>query len=197
MVLFDSGARRDAYFANSISGKNTGTSWGLVEEFIVEFEGACKDCDITRWGQFTDIKDIKEEMLTRLEVHFEKWLNPSSMRREPGIYGLHWREIPAHEEIYDVFDQNPCRCPLQCTHLRLRFIGRLQLCPRSSKKPNQEDHLPHNLKNLKNKTREEDLLCEVLKKISARPNVIFKPADLPDLQIAADSFEMLSQISVF
>ena len=49
---------------------------GLVEEFIVEFEGARKDCDITRWGQFTDIKDIKEEMLTRLEAHFKKWLNP-------------------------------------------------------------------------------------------------------------------------
>ena len=49
---------------------------GLVEEFIAEFEGARRDCDITRWGQFTDIKDIKEEMLTRLEVHFEKWLNP-------------------------------------------------------------------------------------------------------------------------
>jgi hypothetical protein len=28
-------------------------------------------------GQFTDIKDIKEEMLTRLvETHFETWLNP-------------------------------------------------------------------------------------------------------------------------
>ncbi len=25
----------------------------LVEEFIVEFEGVRKDCDITRWGQFT------------------------------------------------------------------------------------------------------------------------------------------------
>jgi hypothetical protein len=49
---------------------------GLVEEFIVEFEGARKDCDITCWGQFTDIKDIKEEMLTRLEAHFKKWLNP-------------------------------------------------------------------------------------------------------------------------
>ena len=49
---------------------------GLVEEFIVECEGTRKDCDITRWGQFADIKDIKEEMLTRLEVHFEKWLNP-------------------------------------------------------------------------------------------------------------------------
>ena len=35
----------------------------------------------------------------------------SSMRREPSIYGLHWCEIPAHEEIYGVFDQNPCRYP--------------------------------------------------------------------------------------
>jgi hypothetical protein len=49
---------------------------GLVEEFIVEFEGARKDCDITRWDQFTDIKNIKEEMLTRLEAHFKKWLDP-------------------------------------------------------------------------------------------------------------------------
>ena len=49
---------------------------GLVEEFIVEIEGARKNCDVTRWGQFTDIKDIKEEMLKRLDVHFEKWLNP-------------------------------------------------------------------------------------------------------------------------
>ena len=48
----------------------------LVEEFIVEIEGARKNCDVTRWGQFTDIKDIKEEMLKRLDVHFEKWLNP-------------------------------------------------------------------------------------------------------------------------
>ena len=40
----------------------------------MEFEG--KGCDITRWGQFTDIEDFKEEMLTRLEVHFETWLNP-------------------------------------------------------------------------------------------------------------------------
>ena len=42
----------------------------------MEFEGARKDCDITRWSQFTDIKDIKGEMLKRLDVHFEKWLNP-------------------------------------------------------------------------------------------------------------------------
>lgn len=26
--------------------------------------------------QFTDIKDIKEEMFKRLKVHFENWLNP-------------------------------------------------------------------------------------------------------------------------
>ena len=48
----------------------------LVEEFIVEIEGSPKNCDLTRWGQFTDIKDIKREMFKRLEVHFENWLNP-------------------------------------------------------------------------------------------------------------------------
>jgi len=50
----------------------------LVEEFIVEIEGAPKNCDVTRWGRFTDIKDIKKEMLKRLEAHFEKWINPVS-----------------------------------------------------------------------------------------------------------------------
>ena len=49
---------------------------GLVEEFIVEIEGVPRNCDVTRWGQFTDIKDIKKEMFKRLEVHFENWLNP-------------------------------------------------------------------------------------------------------------------------
>jgi hypothetical protein len=49
---------------------------GLVEEFIVEIEGPPKDCDVTRWGQFTDIKDIKKEMFQRLEIRFENWLNP-------------------------------------------------------------------------------------------------------------------------
>jgi hypothetical protein len=38
-------------------------------------EGSPKNWDVTRWGQFTDIKDIKKEMLKRLETHFEKWLN--------------------------------------------------------------------------------------------------------------------------
>jgi hypothetical protein len=63
-------------FANSISGKNTRTSWGLVEEFIVEIEGHPKNCDVSRWGRFTDIKDIKKEMFQRLELQCEGWLNP-------------------------------------------------------------------------------------------------------------------------
>jgi hypothetical protein len=49
---------------------------GLVEEFIVEIEGAPKNCDVTRWGRFADIKDIKKEMFKRLEIHFENWINP-------------------------------------------------------------------------------------------------------------------------
>ena len=48
----------------------------LVEEFILEFEGDRKNCDVTPWDRFTDIKDIKKGMLKRLETHFEKWLNP-------------------------------------------------------------------------------------------------------------------------
>jgi hypothetical protein len=44
---------------------------GLVEEFIVEIEGHPKNCDVTRWGQFTDIKDIKKEMFRRLEIRFQ------------------------------------------------------------------------------------------------------------------------------
>ena len=47
----------------------------LVEEFIREVEGTGKNRDISCWDRFTDIKDIKEEMLKRLELHFEKWLN--------------------------------------------------------------------------------------------------------------------------
>ena len=48
----------------------------LVEEFIVEIEGPPQDCNLTRWGQFTDIKGIKKEMFQRLERKFEDWLNP-------------------------------------------------------------------------------------------------------------------------
>jgi hypothetical protein len=53
-----------------------------VEEFIVEIERLPKNCDVTRWGRFTDVKDIKKEMLKHLEAHFEKWLNPQG---SPGI----------------------------------------------------------------------------------------------------------------
>jgi hypothetical protein len=48
---------------------------GLVEEVIVEIEGPAKNCDVTHWGQFTDIKDIKKEMFQCLETRFENWLN--------------------------------------------------------------------------------------------------------------------------
>ena len=48
----------------------------LVEEFIHEFEGTGKSNDPTRWSQFADIKGIQEEMLNRLDEHFNKWLNP-------------------------------------------------------------------------------------------------------------------------
>src|SRR5260370_35204150 len=55
---------------------------GLVEEFILEFEGYRKNCDVTRWDRFTDIKDIKKEMLKRLEAHFENCLNPLAQWNE-------------------------------------------------------------------------------------------------------------------
>jgi hypothetical protein len=47
----------------------------LVEEFIVEFEGFGKNLDLTRWSQFTDIKDIRTEMFKRLDSFFNQWLN--------------------------------------------------------------------------------------------------------------------------
>jgi hypothetical protein len=47
----------------------------LVEEFILEIEGPPQNRDVTRWGQFTDIKGIKKEILRRLEIRFENWLN--------------------------------------------------------------------------------------------------------------------------
>lgn len=48
----------------------------LVEEFIHEFEGLGKERDITKWGQFTDASQNQEEMLKRLDEHFDQWLNP-------------------------------------------------------------------------------------------------------------------------
>lgn len=49
----------------------------LVEEFIIEFEGAEPDIDVTRWSQFADVRRIQSEMLERLDAHFEEWLNPA------------------------------------------------------------------------------------------------------------------------
>lgn len=49
---------------------------GLVNEFIGEFEGVGKTQDIKRWSQFADSRDVKAEMLNRLEENFSKWLNP-------------------------------------------------------------------------------------------------------------------------
>jgi hypothetical protein len=43
------------------------------------------------------------------------------MRRELNIYGLHRCEIPSHEEIYEVFDQNPIRSD----HLTIGMKGLL------------------------------------------------------------------------
>jgi hypothetical protein len=48
----------------------------LVEDFIVEIEGPPVTRDVTRWSQFSGIRDIKKDMLQRLEAQFEKWLSP-------------------------------------------------------------------------------------------------------------------------
>ena len=48
----------------------------LVEEFIVEIEGPPVTRDVTRWSQFSGIRDIKKDMLQRLEAQFENWLSP-------------------------------------------------------------------------------------------------------------------------
>jgi len=58
--------------------KNTATNWRLWKNSLWRLKGARKDCDVTRWAQFTDIKDIKQETLKRLELHFENWLNPGT-----------------------------------------------------------------------------------------------------------------------
>src|SRR5215469_14582927 len=55
----------------------------LVEEFIVEIEGPPQNCDLTRWGQFTDIKDIKkrdvpapQDSIRELAQSVTGWLGP-------------------------------------------------------------------------------------------------------------------------
>lgn len=49
---------------------------GLVNEFITEIEGTGKNHDVSKWGQFADASWKNDEMLKRLDVEFEKWLNP-------------------------------------------------------------------------------------------------------------------------
>jgi hypothetical protein len=41
---------------------------GLVEEFIVEFECARENCDVTRRDRFADIKDIKKSKKKRCSI---------------------------------------------------------------------------------------------------------------------------------
>jgi hypothetical protein len=49
---------------------------GLVNEFIIEIEGTGKDHDVSKWGQFADASWKNDEMLKRLDLAFEQWLNP-------------------------------------------------------------------------------------------------------------------------
>jgi len=62
------GRKKRPTFASSISVQNTGTGVGWWKNSFLEFEGDRKNCDVTRWDRFTDIKDIKKEMLKRLEA---------------------------------------------------------------------------------------------------------------------------------
>lgn len=47
----------------------------LVEEFIREIEGADAARDLTQWGQFTDASRQTDEMLSRVDERFARWLN--------------------------------------------------------------------------------------------------------------------------
>jgi len=48
-----------------------------VNVFIVEIEGTGKNHDVAKWGQFADASWKNDAMLERLDIEFEKWLNPS------------------------------------------------------------------------------------------------------------------------
>jgi hypothetical protein len=48
---------------------------GLVEEFIAEIEGTGKNHNVSNWGRFADASWKNDEMLKRLDLEFEKWLN--------------------------------------------------------------------------------------------------------------------------
>ena len=48
----------------------------FVEAFIIEFDRAATNRPRPAWGQFTNSSWKNEELLMRLDQHFEKWLNP-------------------------------------------------------------------------------------------------------------------------
>jgi hypothetical protein len=70
------GSNKRRTFASSISGKNTGTSVGKWKNSFWSLRVTVKTAMSLVWDNFIDIKDIRKEMLKRLEAHFEKWLNP-------------------------------------------------------------------------------------------------------------------------
>ena len=47
----------------------------LVEDFVREIEGVGKACDLTRWGQFTDLSRNTDAMYQRLDELFNHWLS--------------------------------------------------------------------------------------------------------------------------
>gem|GEM_PF-384200 len=57
---------RDKYSARS----------SLVEEYISEIEGSGKQKDVSAWRGFTDLKGLTTDTLRRVELDFERWLNP-------------------------------------------------------------------------------------------------------------------------
>ena len=47
----------------------------LVEDFIIEVEGAGKSKEILKWSQFTNSDRNTESMFSRLDEKFNRWLN--------------------------------------------------------------------------------------------------------------------------
>ena len=48
---------------------------GLLEEFIIEIQGPEESEDVSRWDKFSDTRRIPAEMLERVGLRFEQWLN--------------------------------------------------------------------------------------------------------------------------
>ena len=54
----------------------------LVEEFIIEIEGAPKNCDVTRWGQFTDIKRHQKRDVQTPRSPLRELAQPDARKQE-------------------------------------------------------------------------------------------------------------------